>query len=559
MAILEFSGTHPRNQIGFVGEDPPAEAIKKLQEFAGYELYRIEESHLAEPRSLATTEAVVFRQTAKKPKKIVQELERYASMLLWHDCRIFVQPVPPVPGANGPAFRSMVINALNALELPPSGLNEEESKTFGDWFEGLAAPRLTPCVHVLEGADLWSNLAMLLRNNPAGAPPQYDLNIDAFDSNKNRLVLTPEQEVLVRRAFWNCASIQLVGLNNGLSGVLTFRAYAHLLQGAVGSKWPYLYFVKIGERATISREFLGYQANALENVPYHLGPRLRLDRCALGHHEGIIVSDYVNGAESLRDCAKDGRAVPVIANLFNATLWAWRNGAKAEPRPLQEYLNKHLSLGIPDHRKPLVDAYGASKSPEQLKALVMAGDSKPVQVGVVHGDLHATNVLVRGNDAIIIDFEKVETGAPVLRDMASLEAGLFVDGFVGDARTGMVLLKSVECLYEPAAFDGNVVPCDGNVVPCHPSDGSAWFFDCVRQIRMQAKQLELAPRQYAVALAVALARKACNKEDFRNDKTCAPTPSCPLSREDMRALAYVLSERVLVGMSRDNSVQRTAV
>ena len=552
MAILAFSGTHPRYKIGFVGEDPPEEAIKELEELGGYELYRFEESHLTEPGRLATTGAVIFRQAAQKPRRILDYLKRYAGTLLWHDCRIFVEPVPATPGANGPYFREIVVNELNALKLPPSGLNGEEANKFNGRLGGPDTAPLTPCVHILERPGIWSDVAVLLRNNPAGVPPRHDLRIDvdAIDSDGRPLCLRPEQDILVRRAFWNCASVQLVGLKNGLSDVLTFRVFAHLLEDAAGGNWPFVYFIKIGERTIISKEYLAYRENALENIPYHLGPRLRLDRCALGHDQGIIVSDYVSGAEPLRDCARDGRAVPVIANLFNSTLWAWRNGAQSVQTPLQEYLLKGMSLRIPAHREPLVDAYGASKSPEELEALFIAMESRPVLVGVIHGDLHATNVLVRGHDAIIIDFEKVDTQAPLLRDMASLEGGLFVDGFIGDRRTGIELLKSVECLYDAAAFR------DGNVVPCHPRDGSAWFFDCVRQIRMQARQVECARYQYALALAVALIRKACNKADFREDKTRTTIPSCPLSREDVRALAYLLSERILVGLSRDYSAQR---
>jgi len=548
MAILQFAGKHRRDQIGFVDEDPPEEAVKRLTELGGYELYRFEESHLTDLGKLATTGAVIFRQAEERPSKILQTLERYATTLLWHDCRVFVQPVPALPGANGPTFRNLVVNALNTLKLPPSGLSENDEKTFSEWLEPNER-RLTPCVHVLERPGIWSDVAVLLRNNPAGDPPRHDLEIDAIDSDRKPLRLTPEQEILLRRAFSNCTSIQLVGLKNGLSKVLTFRVFAHLLDldGAVGSEWPFLYFVKIGARGKISKEYLAYQANALELIPYHLGPRLRLDRCALGHAQGIIVSDYVSGAEPLRDCARDGRAVPVIANLFNATLWAWRNNAKPDQMPLQEYLSRKMSLPIPDHRKPLIDKYGASRSPEELKRMFMAADSQPVLVGVIHGDLHATNVLVRGSDAIVIDFEKVESRAPLLWDMASLEGGLFVDGFIGDHRSGPDVLKSVECLYQAAAFEGDIVPC-------HPSDNSTWFFDCVRQIRMQAKQIELAPRQYALALAVALLRKACNVEDFREDRTREAT----LSREDVRALAYVLSERILVGMSRGDGTQNTA-
>jgi hypothetical protein len=455
----------------------------------------------------------------------------------------------------------MIVNKLNELKLPPSGLSDNDEKMFAEWLEPNER-RLPPWVHVLECPDIWSDVAVRLRNYPPDVPPHHDLKIDAIDSDGTPLSLTPEQDILVRRAFSNCSSIQLEGLKNGLSGVLTFRTFAHLrdLDGAGGGEWPFHYFVKIGERAKISKEYSKYREIALEHIPYHLGPRLRLDRCALGHSQGIIVSDYVTGAEPLKDCARDGRAVPVIANLFNSTLCAWRNNARPEQMRLQEYLQEYLCertslpstahskpLTVPAHRKPLVDAYGESKSPEELKTLFMAMDSRPVLVGVVHGDLHATNVLVRGNDAIVIDFEKVRIHAPLLWDMASLEGGLFVDGFVGDRRSGPDVLKSVECLYKTPAFDFK-----GEVVPCHPSDGSTWFFDSVRQVRMQARQIERAPRQYALALAVALLKKACKDEDFRKEKTEG------LSREDVRALAYVLSERILVGLSRDDSAQSTA-
>lgn len=540
MAILDFSGTRLRTKIGFVEEDPPKEAIDALGIVAGYSFYRFDESHLANLGELATTEAVIFRQSPQKPTRVLRKLERYASELLWHDCRVFVEPVPALPGMNGPALRKFVINRLDTLKLPPSGLSPNEEKTLGNWFDRQDLPPLTPCVHVLQRPGNWNDVAVLLRSNPAGAPASAELKLEVIGSDGCTLELAPEQEIIVRRAFWNCASVQLVAMMNGLSGVGTFRAYAHLKMGAVASKWPYTYFVKIGDRAKIAREFSAYQANALENVPYHLGPRLRLDRCALGHTQGILVSDYVHGAEPLKECARHGRAISAIANLYNTTLWAWRNSATEEDTPLQNFFEDAFTTPIPDHRKLLIAAYGAAKSPEELKALFMARVSRPVLIGVVHGDLHATNVLVRNNDAIIIDFEKVGTRAPLLRDMASLESGLFVDGFVGDRRSGAELLESVRCLYEPSAFDRDDVPC-------HPSDGSTWFFECVRQIRMQARQIECERCQYALVLAAALARKACNPELFQDDTTVSARPK--LTSENARALAYRLSELILIGLS----------
>ena len=539
MAIPDFVGLTARNKIGFVGEEPPVAARKVLEELGGYELYRFEEPHMTESGQLATTSAVIFRQAANKPKKVLHDLKRYAGALLWNDCRVFVETLPATPGGNGTFFRAWVVKELNELKLPPSGLSDDEAKGFPEHLGGPRVPARAPWIHVLDRPGDWRDVAVLLRNNPPGHPPQSELTIDATDSAGHRILLTSEQDILLRRAFWNCSSIRLVGLKNGLSNVLTFRAFAHLREDAVGGKTPFLYFVKIGERAIVSKEYTAYCENALEHIPYHLGPRLRQSRCALGHTQGIIVGDFVAGAEPLRDCARDGRAVPVIANLFNSTLRAWHHGARREERSLQELLSEELPLEIPTHRQKLVDRYGAKRSPEELRRLFMLLDSRPVRVGVVHGDLHATNVLVRNQDAIVIDFEKVETRAPLLRDMASLEGGLFVDGFIGDRRTWQTLLKSVECLYVATAFE------DTGSIHCPPSDGSAWFFDCVRQIRMQATQVEIPPRQYALALAVALMRKSCNKIDFSNKGAKARG----LSRESVRALAYLLAERILVGLS----------
>ena len=169
-------------------------------------------------------------------------------------------------------------------------------------------------------------------------------------------------------------------------------------------------------------------------------------------------------------------------------------------------------------------------------------------VGVIHGDLHALNVLVRGGDAIVIDFEKVDNDLPLLIDLASLEAGLFVEGFVDDTRTGEDILNSVGSLYEGDAL------VDFDFIPCDPSSRSAWFFDCVRQIRMQARQIELANGQYALTVAVELAKKACNETVF-NCQT--EIESQKLTREELRATAYILSEGILVKLSNSNSVNKT--
>ena len=554
MPIQQFSAVRSRSRIGLVDEDPTPDIAAALP---SYELYRCDDTSVAEPGRLATTAAVVFRQSPKHPRHIVEQLQRLAPELLWHGCLVFVQPLPVEPGTGAQHLRQFFVQAIDVLQLPVSGLTADECGQLGDWVDGAALPKLTPLVHVLERADDWQGVLTYLQLHSPGDAPTPGPRVVLNDADGIERELDAEQTLLVQRAFFDSAEVRLEQLRNGQSGVDAYRAYVRQEVNQVGGAWPYRYFVKIGSREKVAKEYLRYRDIALEHLPYHLGPRLRLDRCALGHRFGIIVSDYVSGAEPLRDCARDGRATGVIANLFNITFRAWHNGARSVDVPIQEHLRGRLPPAVPDFREPLINEYGSKKRLDELGQLLLAGDSRPVSMGVIHGDLHATNVLARGGDAILIDFEKVEAHAPVLRDLACLEGGLFVDGFVGDRRDPASILASVECLYAPAQL------LLGRVTSCHPIDGSAWFFDCAMQIRMHARQFELAPGQYALALAAELVRKACNDNNFDADLKPAaggpgtgsgtnPNASASAERirmEQTRAMAYLLAERILTGMS----------
>jgi len=538
MAIVEFSTGRERNVVGCVGEPPPIEALKAFDDL-GYRITQFGAPELIDPGILAATDSVIFSQNAQKPTRIFGELSRYAKTLLANDCRIYVRVAQPE--VNSDRMRAIAVNAIHTLELPPSGLSDEERASLGKRVGEHKLPAFAPFVHLCGRPNDWLEIARTIRDNPAGKAPNLLMHVDAIDSKGKAVKLTEEQQLLIRRAFWNCASVHLVGMGDGLSGVPAFRAYAELAQGLLG-KWPYLYFVKVGSREKIAAEYWRYQANALEYIPYHLGPRLRQDRCGLAASEGIIVGDYVSGAEKLRDCAKDGRAAPAIGNLFNSTLLAWRHVATPQQRSIPEYLEHLFPVAIPPHREHLIREFGATLSVSEMKALFMACGVKPVLAGPIHGDLHATNVLVRSSDAIVIDFEKVGFDMPLVYDAASLEGGLLVDGFIGDHRTAMSLLASIECLYEKAAFDTEVVLC-------HPKDKSAWYFDCVRQIRIHARHMERGSGQYATALALALVKKGCNSEDFRDPSGTSTHTNQQMTREHLRAAAYVLAERILKAIS----------
>ena len=524
MAIREFSSGSERRGIVCVGRGPATDLEKRAFTDRGYKLVDMPASSLTDTKAIGVLDSVIFSQRATNPTRVAKELEQYASKLLDSDCRVYVRvATSDVLRGYG---REMVVNAIRRLDLPAAGLSPAEREAVtSDQREREGLP-LAPYVYVCDVGHTWQHVAQLISDNPAGKPPRLDLFIDARDSNDNEFRLTVEQELLVKRAFADCTVVHLRQMQDGLSGVLVFRAHAELAGGLEG-RWPILFFVKLGSRRKIGIEYAKYQEHALLYVPFNLGPRLNLDRCGLGSHEAIIVGDFVEQAEALKDSASAGRAAQAIGNLFSRTLRAWHNAARQDyDRSVFESLSYLFPAMIPPIREPLIRAYGATLTLDQARALFGRRKSKPVLVGTIHGDLNATNVLVRVGDAIVIDFEQLREGMPLVYDCACVEAGLLVDGFADDKREMSIWLQSIEPLYA----NRNVYEW---LTPCHPKDPSAWFYDCVRQIRLHARQFELAEDQYATALALAFIKKACNPHNFGD------------RRDELRAMGFLIAERIL--------------
>lgn len=544
MAIPQFSNGPIRKRVGFVGEMPvSAAAVLKKR---GYEPYVMSESDLNKPGYSETTGSIVLTQDAANPERIRKELQAF-SVALNHDCRLYVRYV-----TEGDK-KDLLLRALNRQKLPSSGYVESERKKFftGDWFDR-DAPTFAPFVHIIETDEDWDRLANTIVNNSSGHAPSSTLEIEAVNSSGADITLNREHDLLIRRAFWNCRKVRLTGKANGLSGVSAYEGYAYLANNEVGGQWPYRFFVKIGARAKVAREFHKYGTTLLENVPFHLGPRLRQERCVLGLSCGLIVSDFVTGAETICDSAREGRGVAAISNLFNVTLLAWRRAAKDVYVPLRKSLIELLQdddseyRSVPPHRLDRLAQFPASALITDLITIIeRLPDSMPVLTGMVHGDLHATNVLVRMNDAVIIDLERIDPSLPLLFDAATLEAGLFVDGFIKDQRSAHDIFQSVSGLYDVQAFENDDHHCD-------PADGSAWFMECVRQIRMQAKQMERDKFQYAWILGVVFIKKALHSEDFSEGHAVSfkePPTSPQGAREAARTLAYVIGAKIILGLT----------
>jgi len=541
VSIIKFAECCTRRKIGFLGAVPTGAA--DIFTARGYECVPLNRAPSPEENVLWELDCLILIQNTDEPKLISEELQTYAPLLLPRDGRIYILPASQ-KGAIGLQFRRQIIAAIDEHRIPNSGLSSLNRERFEKWDDGPNFDPFGPFAHVfnLPPPFDWAKIANVIRSNSASAAPPLPVPIiSAKRSNDEKIDLDDEATCLLQRAFKNCESVELVAVSNGLSGIGTYKTYVKPRIDQLAQIWPYVYFVKLGKRKMIATEFRKYEENAMDYVPYHLGPRLRSDRCALGHKLGVIVTDYVHTAESLRDCARDGRAGAAIGNLFSHTLRNWRGSAKKEEIDIRVHLTEVVEKEVPPHRIQNIKNFGATKTYLELRELLLRSESKPTLMGVIHNDLHATNVLVRANDAIIIDFEKLKESGPLLYDVASLEAGLFVDGFIGDKRDPLILLSSIDSLFTLKALDWKFPKFNA-------SDRSAWYFESARLIRMHGREMERAEHQYALVLAAVFLKKSCNDEDF--DKLDNVDKSAKaITREQARALAFLLAEKIILSLT----------
>jgi hypothetical protein len=535
VAIREFSAGRERRGIVCIGWEL-TDAERKLLQDREFKLLPSTLAKVLDPEQLVITDSIIIAQDPDKPARILQELEPLAPTLLDYDCRVYVR-VASNTTLQG-SGRTIVVNALSTIGLPVAGLSPQELQMMPSTLRERDGNPLAPFVYVCGAALDLNGILQIVQYNPGGQRPSTDLRIHVFDPDGQGIKLSTVKEILLRRAFADCQEMRLHQLPAGLSGVMVFRAHANPAAG-LHSDWPMAYLVKIGDRKKIATEYEKYQEHALLYIPFELAPRLILARCGLGAREGIIVGDFIDQSEPLWRAAHNDRGARAVGHLFTRTLRAWRHAALPDiGRTLPEALADLFPETIPSHREPLIRPLGAKLNLIQLRELLSRCDSKPVLTGTIHGDLNAGNVLVRNGEAILIDFEQLKEGRPLVYDAASVEAALLVEGFQKDSRDIHTILKSIESLYATRDFFELKKPC-------HPSDDSAWFYDCVHEVRIHAGPLQLGPNQYGTALALALIKKSCNPYQF-NDK-----------RDQLRALAYVLAERILRVMhSRDDEVPK---
>lgn len=524
-----------RKQAVWLRTEPSADAASAFTR-RGFTVSTLSDEELEQPADLQGIGVVVLPQSRDKALQITRDLERHAERLLDYDCRVIVQPAPvevvePAGGLEPPPdLRSIITNYLEQQRLPMAGLLLTDKTGKKHRRRKVRKDDPPPHIRLMSDSDSWDDIANYVVEHPSGnapALPQH-LEVRVADEFGQAAVLEPNKDILVRRAFSNCAEIHLVRMAEGRSGVGVYRAFPKVARSLLKSRWLLPYFIKIGKRKKIFAEYENY-VDAVEGyVPFHLGPHLVQDRCCLGAKDEIIVGDWVEESESLRDCARNGRAATAIACLFDRTLHGWYRNAETIDKSVAAVLAPRLPWRrIRGERYRRAKELGATKTLGELRQLLRCCNSLGVVVSPIHGDLHASNVRVRATDAIVIDFF-AHDGAPILYDFASLEASLLVEGFSDDLDADTARwMRSIQPLYTTPL----------NMAPplADPHDSHSWFYACVRQIRHHAQRGEISDGQYAACLAVALLVKVHKDMALSN------------AEGSRRAAAYVFAERILTG------------
>jgi hypothetical protein len=509
-------GSRPRRRtIAWFRDTLPQGAVEA---FVGRD-FRVEQcadAALQSDEFLAGTCAVVFSQNPNKPNDVPNQLRRFGRRLLDYDCSVVIRP------ARG--FVPLIARAINDERLHVAGLQHGDARAeveiLRQWQRTDRGDPARPHLRIYGEFVKWSTIANYEMEHPPGPAPSPDLKIHLA----GEAVIDESANLLIRRAFGDCVRIDLTPLADGRSGVGVFLAHAERAAAGTG-RWPLPFFVKVGDRAKILSEYENYDLHVKPYIPFHLGPNLDLARCHLGAHSGILVGDFVEEAESLFASARDGRAAGAISCLFERTLRGWHRHVEDDPRALSRALR--FPNDVAPERVARARKLGAKATMEELRGEFALCESTPVLMGPVHGDLHGANVIVRGSDAIVIDFLQTRRGA-LLRDPAALEASLLVGSYAPDevGADFVSFCTSVDALYRDGAT---------TTIPLHspPRDRWSWFHSAVRQIRVHALHMEREPGQYSVALGVALLFKASVDSEAKEPEA------------SRRALAYALGERAL--------------
>ncbi len=385
--------------------------------------------------------------------------------------------------------------------------------------------------------DLGNAAEYIIRNDPG--PPLGDPKIET-----SRFTLSPKVRHMLQRAFYDCGKIHLEKLTGGKNSLNVYSVEAWLRLTEVGPR-PLPFFIKIATHKEIEHELSNYHRYAEFYIPFHLRPNIVKERCVTICDYSAIVGNLVDEAMPLRQSLRAGHGAGALFTLFETSL----KGFRFQPSLYQQVV-RDMSLSefvkgrirADEIALPVVhraQEFGLSLNPIDLQNdLVQRSGKLRCLVGPYHGDLHSGNVLIRGRDAILIDFSSASDG-PLTADPAALEVSLMFGTDKDDKAKAFASWREfIDEVYgttelklrAPALHESKAGPF-------------SWLRRPLRELRHISLACEATPMELKIVLAAYLMRFARLGVEF------LPTIGLEKLAFDRHAYALVIAERVVKGLS----------
>ncbi|MFA5833944.1 MAG: phosphotransferase [Bacteroidota bacterium] len=347
--------------------------------------------------------------------------------------------------------------------------------------------------------------------------PYPNINLKIYP--RTGTILSEEQNVLLRRSFSDCDSLHIHQLDQQGYSAKVFSVYPQINDGiSSGRLQPFL--VKFDKIDDIINENNYYKTYVNPYIPFSLRPNLDHNRSihsseiSIKSDEfGALVSSYVDRAIPLLEAIEKGTGPNALHCLFEESLDRWLQNTKIEDGSPFDAIEKRFKQNkFNESPQILTEAkkIGHVLDPDVLLAKLKTIPCNKHRNGIIHGDLHANNILVKGYDAIIIDFSECRNG-PVLVDLATLDVSIafFSALRIEKEEEFKEWIRFVKEKYSYKNVSGLPVVRQG-----YEYYMRQW--NCIRQIRRHALMERVDKMEYAICLANELLKHSVyiNKSNF---------------------------------------------
>lgn len=372
----------------------------------------------------------------------------------------------------------------------------------------------------------------LLEAGPPATGPEPEIELG----------LSLDDRILFRRAFWDCDIARVKELKEGRSSARVFRVHARRKnQEPPGYLLPFL--VKIDAADEMRRERINYSRFVEGHVPFTQRPNFSASRSISTPTRAIMVSDFVDEAHSLVEVCRRPESRDVLYSLFDDALRSWRrdafnDNASSPELPITIYLGSAVKPSeILASVLSKAEKLGLKAAPADLLARLEAVSAFPYRIGTIHGDLHPGNVMVRRQEAILIDFASIWENRPIIADLACLEvAACFTVAPERVGRSARQLNQSEYKVWTAELAKLFDFTCLNHVPPLQEPGPQDWLWTLCRQTRSMATQADASKAAYASALVIYLLRRA-------RLSTASEHPA-------IGAQALITAERIIEGLEK---------